>query len=71
MMRPEELKQKMKGVFCVQMTPFTQDGSLDLEAMRANTRWLQILIAGKLPPKDTDSYLMIPAESRSAPGPHP
>jgi len=40
MMGPEELKQKLKGVFCVQMTPFKQDGSLDLEGMRSNTRWL-------------------------------
>ena len=39
-MSPEELKQKMRGVFCVQMTPFKQDGSLDLEGMRSNTRWL-------------------------------
>ena len=30
----------MKGVDIVQTTPFNKDGSLDLEGMRANTRWL-------------------------------
>ena len=47
MMGPEELKQKMRGVFSVQMTPFKKDGSLDLEGMRGNTRWLLERAEGK------------------------
>ncbi|MFC1992708.1 dihydrodipicolinate synthase family protein [Chloroflexota bacterium] len=42
-----DLKKAMKGIFCVQMTPFNKDGSLDLEGMRANTRWLIDRMAGK------------------------
>lgn len=42
-----ELKDHMKGVFIVQMTPFRKDGSLDLEGMRANTRWLLERTAGR------------------------
>jgi len=37
----------MKGVAVVQLTPFNKDGSLDLEGMRANTRWLLERMAGK------------------------
>lgn len=47
MMKPNELKKCMKGVFIVQMTPFNKDGSLDLEGMRANTRWLLERTSGK------------------------
>jgi 4-hydroxy-tetrahydrodipicolinate synthase len=47
LMTPSELKDRMKGVFVVQMTPFNKDGSLDLEGMRANTRWLLERTAGK------------------------
>ena len=46
-MQLSELKKAMKGVFVVQMTPFNEDGSLDLEGMRANTRWLLERMAGK------------------------
>lgn len=46
-MTAEELKGKLKGVFSVQMTPFNQDGSLDLEGMRQNTRWLLERARGK------------------------
>jgi len=46
-MQPNDLKEKMKGVFVVQITPFNQDGSLDLEGMRINTRWLVERMAGK------------------------
>ena len=47
-MRPlSELKEKMKGIDVVQFTPFNKDGSLDLEGMRANTRWLAERAAGK------------------------
>jgi len=34
------VKEAMKGVTIVQTTPFNKDGSLDLEGMRQNTRWL-------------------------------
>lgn len=46
-MEPSELRTHLKGVFIVQMTPFDKDGSLDLEGMRANTRWLLERTAGK------------------------
>jgi dihydrodipicolinate synthase/N-acetylneuraminate lyase len=42
-----ELQARLKGVFIVQMTPFNEDGSLDLEGMRANTRWLLERTAGR------------------------
>lgn len=46
-MQLSELKKRMKGVSVVQATPFNDDGSLDLEGMRANTRWLAEHAAGK------------------------
>jgi len=46
-MQLSELKKCMKGVMVVQTTPFNKDGSLDLEGMRANTRWLVERMAGK------------------------
>jgi 4-hydroxy-tetrahydrodipicolinate synthase len=42
-----DLKKAMKGVDIVQTTPFNKDGSLDLEGMRANTRWLLERTAGR------------------------
>ena len=47
MMQLSDLKKAMKGVFVVQITPFNKDGSLDLEGMRANTRWLVERMSGK------------------------
>ena len=46
-MQLSNLKKAMKGVVIVQTTPFNKDGSLDLEGMRANTRWLLEHTAGK------------------------
>ncbi len=46
-MQLDDLKKAMKGVVIVQTTPFNKDGSLDLEGMRANTRWLLERTAGK------------------------
>jgi len=46
-MQLSELKKRMKGVTVVQATPFNTDDSLDLEGMRANTRWLVDHTAGK------------------------
>jgi len=46
-MQLDELKKSMKGVVIVNITPFNKDGSLDLEGMRANTRWLLERTAGK------------------------
>jgi len=46
-MQLSDLKKAMKGVVIVQTTPFNKDGSLDLEGMRANTRWLLEHTAGK------------------------
>jgi len=42
-----DLRKAMKGVFVVQITPFNKDGSLDLEGMRAHTRWLLERMSGK------------------------
>ena len=39
-MQLSDLKKAVKGVVIVQTTPFNKDASLDLEGMRANTRWL-------------------------------
>jgi len=42
-----ELKKWMRGVQIILMTPFNKDGSLDLEGMRANIRWLLERTTGK------------------------
>ena len=55
-MQLSELKQAMKGVFVVQTTPFNKDGSLDLEGIRANTRWLVKRMSGK-------DFVLIPVGS--------
>ena len=47
MMKLNDLKKAIKGVCIVQTTPFNKDDSLDLEGMRANTRWLLEQTAGK------------------------
>jgi len=46
-MRLDELKKRMKGLHFIQFTPFNKDSSLDLEGMRANTRWMLERMAGK------------------------
>lgn len=46
-MQLDDLKKALKGVVIVNTTPFNKDGSLDLEGMRANTRWLLERTAGK------------------------
>ncbi|MBN1222925.1 MAG: dihydrodipicolinate synthase family protein [Candidatus Aminicenantes bacterium] len=46
-MKYNELKERMKGVVVVQTTPFNKDGSVDLEGMRSNTRWLAEFAEGK------------------------
>jgi len=46
-MELKELKKRMKGVDVLQTTPFNSDGSLDLEGMRANTRWLAERVVGR------------------------
>ena len=43
----KELKKRTKGVAVIQTTPFNDDGSLDLEGMRENTRWLAERAAGR------------------------
>ena len=37
----------MKGVFVVETTPFNKGDSVDLDGMRANTRWLVEFGKGK------------------------
>ncbi len=40
MTKPEELKEKLVGMFVVMVTPFKEDYSLDEEGLRKNTRFL-------------------------------
>lgn len=40
MMKPEELRENLKGLSFVNVTPFDKDGKLDLEAYRENLRFL-------------------------------
>ncbi len=47
MMQLSELKKAQKGIVVAQVTPFNKDGSLDLEALRANTDWLAERAKGK------------------------
>jgi len=46
-MKYEEIKKRMKGVVVVQTTPFNEDGTVDMEGMRSNTRWLADFAEGK------------------------
>ena len=39
-MKSERLKEKMKGIIIVQATPFGESGLVDLEGLRANTKFL-------------------------------
>ena len=38
-LKPEELKKKLDAVFVVTLTPFKEDGEVDLEGVRRNTRF--------------------------------
>jgi 4-hydroxy-tetrahydrodipicolinate synthase len=64
------LKKAMKGVNIVQTTPFNKDGSLDLEGMRANTRWLLEYTAGKdftfTPMGSTGEFYAVSNDERKA-----
>jgi len=44
---PEVMRDKMKAVVVVQATPLNRDGSLDLNGLKANTRFLMERCAGK------------------------
>lgn len=44
---PEVMRERIKAVVIVQATPLNQDGSLDLEGLKANTRFLLEKCAGK------------------------
>src|SRR5919199_4723332 len=39
-MSPEELKGHLRGALAFPITPFAADGSVDLDGVRANARWL-------------------------------
>jgi 4-hydroxy-tetrahydrodipicolinate synthase len=47
MMNYKEAKEALKGVVVVQVTPFKKDGSLDIEGLRKNTRWMVDKMKGK------------------------
>ena len=55
-MSPEQMREKVKAVVIVLATPFNRDGSLDLEALRANTRFLVERCRGK-------RFVLVPAGS--------
>src|SRR5215470_5187141 len=40
MSQSEQLKARVRGVLAFPITPYTADGSVDLDAVRANVRWL-------------------------------
>lgn len=40
MMHPEELKGHLRGALAFPITPYATDGSVDLDGVRANARWL-------------------------------
>src|SRR5205085_7444780 len=40
MRHPESLKARVRGVLAFPITPFAADGSLDVDAVRANASWL-------------------------------
>ena len=69
-MQLNDLKKAMKGVVIVQATPFNKDGSLDLEGMRANTRWLLEYTAGKefifTPMGSTGEFYAVSDDERKA-----
>ena len=69
-MELEELKKHMKGVLVVQTTPFNKDGSLDLEGMRSNTKWLVDYASGKdvilIPLGSTGEFYALSFEERMA-----
>lgn len=44
---PDTMRETIKAVVAVQATPLNRDGSLDLEGLRANTRFLADRCAGK------------------------
>lgn len=46
-MTPQELRSKVKGIINIMPTPFHQDGSLNLEGVRANARFLVDAYRGK------------------------
>jgi hypothetical protein len=37
---PDAMRERIKAVVIVQATPMNRDGSLDLEGLKANTRFL-------------------------------
>ncbi len=39
-MSPEALKGHLRGALAFPITPYAADGSVDLEGVRANARWL-------------------------------
>src|SRR5215207_4197124 len=40
MLEPEILKARVRGVLAFPVTPYATNGSVDLDAVRANARWL-------------------------------
>jgi 4-hydroxy-tetrahydrodipicolinate synthase len=64
---PEAMREKVKAVVIVQATPLNQNGSLDLEGLKANTRFLVERCGGKrfvlVPTGSTgEAYALMDAE---------
>ena len=67
-MNLEELKARMKGVYVVQATPFTETGEVDVEGLRENTRFLLNQSAGRhitlVPAGSTGEFYALSDEDR-------
>ena len=56
MLSPEQMRERVKSVVIVQVTPFNRDGSLDVAGLRANTEYLVERCRGK-------RFVLVPAGS--------
>ncbi len=56
MLSPEQMRERVKSVVIVLVTPFNRDGSLDVAGLRANTEYLVERCRGK-------RFVLVPAGS--------
>ena len=67
-MSPEEMREKIKAVVIVMATPFNQDGSVDFDGLKANTRFLVERCQGKrfvlVPTGSTGEYYAMHPEEQ-------
>ena len=67
-MSPEEMREKIKAVVIVMATPFNQDGSVDFDGLKANTRFLVERCRGKrfvlVPTGSTGEYYAMSSDEQ-------